>query len=239
MSYDIEDTGSNAGRTAMSGMGASDTGASDIGAGDTERLRSEMERTRQDLSDNVNRLGATVSPGNIADRQKAKVSRTVHDWKDRVMGAGEDARDATMDKAHDLSDNLTGSAQSAAHGAEGTAHDLSVKARQKTQGNPLAVGLIALGAGWLLGSMLPASEKEREAATRLKEEAQPMLEQATAELKEAGSEMAEHLKPQAEQAVQEVKSAASDSAQTVTGEAKSSTDDLRTEAQRAADDLRS
>lgn len=201
---------------------------------ETERLRTEVERTRQELSNDVNRLGATVSPSNIAERQKAKVSQTVSGWKDRVMGVAEDAKESTMGAAHGVAD----SGHSAVDSVQETAHDVKVKARQQTQGNPLAAGVVALAAGWLLGSILPASEKEKRAATAVKEQAQPLVEQAKTEVKEAGSEMAEHLKQPAQEAVEEVKTAASDSAQELKSQTQSSAESVKTEAQQQARDVK-
>lgn len=202
---------------------------------ETERLRTEVERTRQDLSDNVNRLGATVSPSSIAERQKAKVSQTVSGWRDRVMGVADDAKQTTKGAAHGVAD--TG--HSAVEGVQDTAHDMKLKARQQAQGNPLAAGMVALAAGWLVGSVLPASQKEKEAAAAVKEQAQPMLEQAAAEAKQAGGQMAEHLKQPAREAVEEVKTAASDSAQELKSQTQSSAESVKYEAQHQADDLKS
>lgn len=200
---------------------------------ETERLRTEVERTRQDLSDNVNRLGATVSPSSIAERQKAKMSQTVSGWRERIMGSADDARQSTTGAAHGVAD----SAQSAVEGVQDTAHDLKVKARQQAQGNPLAAGVVALAAGWLVGSVLPASEKEKQAATAVKEQAQPMMEQAAKEAKEAGSQLAENLKEPAQEAVEEVKTAASDSAQEVKSQTQSSAQEVKSEAQQKAHDV--
>lgn len=200
---------------------------------ETERLRTEVERTRQDLSDDVNRLGATVSPSTIAERQKAKVSQRVSGWKDRVMGVAEGAKESTMGAAHGVADTGHSAVDSVHEGA----HDVKVKARQQTQGNPLAAGVVALAAGWLLGSILPASEREKQAATAVKEKAQPVMEQAKTEVKEAGSEMAEHLKQPAQEAVEEVKTAASDSAQELKSQTQSSAETVKTEAQERAQDV--
>jgi len=200
---------------------------------ETERLRTEADRTRQQLSNDVNRLGATVSPSTIAERQKAKVSQTFSGWRERIMGVAEDAKHSTMDATHGLSE----SGHSAVAGVQDTAHDLSSTARRQTRGNPLAAGAVALAAGWLVGSVLPASQKEQEAATAVKEQAQPLLEQAAAEVKGAGSEMAEHLKEPAQEAVHEVKAAATDSAQGLKAEAQTSADTVKAEAQERAHDV--
>jgi hypothetical protein len=107
--------------------------------------------------------------------------------------------------------------------------------RQQAQGNPLAVGLIAFGVGWLVSSVLPASEAEKQAAVQVKdkttETVQPMAQQAA-------KDVAQNLKEPAQQAVEEVKSTASDAASTVTDQAKSATDDVKDQAKSAAGDLK-
>lgn len=60
------------------------------------------------------------------------------------MGSTDDATSTVSDRAAD---------------AVETAQKTPQKAKQKTQGNPLAAGLIALGAGWLVASLLPAAEQ--------------------------------------------------------------------------------
>ena len=77
-------------------------------------------------------------------------------------------------------------------------------ARRQTRGNPLAAGAVALAAGWLVGSLLPASAKERELATTAKEQAQPLVDEA----KSVAQETAQHLKEPAQQAAQSVKETA-------------------------------
>lgn len=191
---------------------------------DPDEIRRQIERTRSDLSRNVNELGDTVSPSSIAERQKTKVRRQVTGWKDRIMGAAEDVKDRGSGSVDGLSDKP---------------QELAQSARSQTQGNPLAAGLIALGAGWLLGSILPASSKEQEAAGALKEKAEPMMQQAADEAKQAGQEMAEHLKEPAQQSMDEVTSTARDSAQEVKSQAQSSAADVKDTATDAAQSARS
>ena len=42
--------------------------------------------------------------------------------------------------------------------------DVPQTVQRKTQGNPIAAGLIAFGAGWLVSSLLPPTRKEQEFA---------------------------------------------------------------------------
>ncbi|MGN6751904.1 MAG: DUF3618 domain-containing protein [Intrasporangium sp.] len=208
---------------------------------DPDQIRMEIERTRGNLSRDVNQLGDAVSPGSIANRQKVRMRRRVGGWKDRIMGTAEDLRDGATGNAQDLRDSTTGTAQNLqAKGSEAmdqvseTTHDVAHSAKRQTQGNPLAAGLIAFGAGALLGSLLPASSKEQEAAESLKEKAQPVLHQAADEAKQAGQEVADHLKGPAQESVEEVKSQAQSSAQEVTSQAQSSAQDVKETAQDAA-----
>jgi len=125
---------------------------------DPDQIRSEIAATRGELSSNVNALTESVKPGNVARRQADKVTGAVSGLKDRVMGASDDAMSSTGDSL--------GSAKDAASA-------VPAKARSGTRGNPVAAGLIAFGAGWLLGSLLPASSAEQQAAGTLKDKAQP------------------------------------------------------------------
>jgi gas vesicle protein len=197
---------------------------------DPDQLRTEIERTRGNLSRDVNQLGDAVSPGSIAHRQKTKMRRQVSSWKDRVMGTAGDLRDSTMGTAQNLQSTGSGAMDQVSE----STHDVAHTAKTQTQGNPLAAGLIAFGAGALLGSLLPASSKEQEAAEALKEKAQPMLQEAADEAKQVGQEMADHLKGPAQDSVQEVKSQAQASAQEVKSQAQSSAQDVKGTAQDAA-----
>src|SRR6478672_5667658 len=173
-----------------------------------DEIRREIEDTRGRLSNDVNALTETVSPSNVARRQADKVAGVATSVKERVMGTADDLRSTGSDAA------------SAVGEAPGAAAD---KARTKTQGNPLAAGLIALGAGWLVGSMLPASEKEKQAASTLKDKAEPLIEEA----KSVAQDTAQELKEPAQQAAASVKTAATDAAGTVTEEGKATADDVK------------
>jgi uncharacterized protein YjbJ (UPF0337 family) len=98
--------------------------------------------------------------------------------------------------------------------------------KQQTQGNPLAAGVIAFGAGWLISSLLPASEKEKQATMQAKDKVSEHSDTLTAPLKEAAQGAKENLEPHAKQAAESVKSTATDAADNVKGEAKSAKDDL-------------
>ena len=72
----------------------------------------------------------------------------------------------------------------------------------------MAAGLIAFGAGLLVSSLIPSSQKEQEAVGRLQEKAEPLKEQVS----QAASGLAAGLKEPTQQAVESVKETASQAA---------------------------
>ena len=98
--------------------------------------------------------------------------------------------------------------------------------RRQAAGNPLAVGLIAVGVGWLVGSLLPASRAEERAAVKVKEAAAPAVTSAA-------KDAAANLQDSAQQAAESVKAAATDAAATVKDETASSAHDVQDQAQAA------
>ena len=177
---------------------------------DPEVLRSQIETTRRELGADVDALADKVTPGKIMQRQTNKVRGVVSSVKDRVMGSASDAGDSLGGVADD---------------ASGLAHN----AVDKAKGNPLAVGLIAFGVGWLASSLIPASSVEKQVAANVKDAAEPLLNEA----KDAAQEMGENLKQPLSDAAEAVKGTATDAAGTVKSETTSSADEVRETATRA------
>jgi hypothetical protein len=198
-----------------------------------DELRAEIEQTRANLSQNVNALGEAVTPGNIARRQKDKAKGAVIGVKDKVMGTAEGHASTLGDKASGLGDRASGLGSN----VSGSVSNAGQTAKAQAQGNPLAAGVIALGAGWLLGSLLPSSAKEREAASRVKEQATPLVGQAQELAKDAAKEAAENLKEPAMQAAESVKSTAQEAAETVKAEGQSAAQDVKASAQDSKDSV--
>jgi ElaB/YqjD/DUF883 family membrane-anchored ribosome-binding protein len=192
-----------------------------------EQIRQDIERTRGRLSDDVNELTETVRPGNVARRQADKVTGRAAAHKDRVMGSADDLTQQGSGTAHQLGDRASEMSDRAAQ--------MPQKARQQARGNPLGAGLVALGAGWLLGSLLPASQRERQATEQLKEKAQPVVD----EVKSVTQETVQDLKEPAKQAVEEVKQSAAASAETVKQEGASTASDVKSSADDSAQTVRS
>jgi Protein of unknown function (DUF3618) len=210
-----------------------------------DAIRSDIEATRARLGTNVDAVADKVTPSNIVHRQTDKVREAVFGVKEKVMG--------TNDTTPAYTNAYTGQrvGQSHGHSAGDTLHnatdavsakfsdageaigDAPNQVKAKTQGNPMAAGLIAFGAGLLLSSLIPASEKEREAADALKTAAEPM----TTELTEAAKNMAQGLKEPAREAMENVKATATDAAQNVKAEGQVAAADVKDRATDAKDNV--
>ena len=169
-----------------------------------DEIRANLERTRRELGSDVDALADKVTPSKIAQRQTTKMKRALGSVSERVMGTAEDAGSAVADATH-------------------RAHDAAHDAKEKVEGNPLAVGLIAFGVGMLASSLIPVSEKEKDLAATAKEEAQPLIDQVAesakdvaSHLEEPAQEAAETLRERATEAVGHVKEEASDAPSEVT-----------------------
>lgn len=221
---------------------------------DPEVLRRQIEQTRANLSRDVDALGDAASPGNVARRQAEKVTDKVrgagHSLKEKVMGSDDPygtepglvgrATGTVSDLGHRVGDgtsDLGSRVGNAAGSAQQTLASAPSAARRQTRGNPLAAGLMALGAGWLLGSLLPGSEKERELAVAAKDQVRDsdLVHQAVDEAKAVAQEVVEGAKPQAQEAVEQVRQSATEGVEHVKEDATGATEDVRTSAQQSKD----
>lgn len=190
---------------------------------DPDEIRQQIEQTRRNLSDDVDALNEKANPARVMDRKVSKAKESVTGLKDKVFGGSEDSPGMTG--------NVAGSVQDAAGSAAQTVQGAPAAMQRKAQGNPMAAGLIAFGVGWLVSSLLPTSEKEKQLAAQaesaVKEHSQPLVDQA----KQAAQEVGEALKPAAQEAVESIKGTAQDAAQSVKDEAQSATQDVQAQAQ--------
>ena len=199
---------------------------------DPDVIRRQIEDTRRELSYDVDALNEKVNPARVMDRRVTAAKGRITRVKEKVMGTAQD----TTYHAQGVASNAAGSVQSAASTLRArcrarppalrTVQDAASSAAtavqqapdaivRQTQGNPLAAGLIAFGVGWLVSSLLPASEKEKQLAqqaeTAIRENKDALLEPA----KQAAQEIGDQLKPAAQQAMESVKATAQDAAATV------------------------
>jgi hypothetical protein len=213
---------------------------------DPEVIRRQIEDTRRELSYDVDALNEKVNPARVVDRRVTAAKGRLTSVKEKVMGSAQD----TTATAQGMASNAAGSVQSAASSAADTVQDTASSAAdavqqapdaivRQTQGNPMAAGLIAFGVGWLVSSLMPASQKEKQLAQQaesaVREHKDALLEPA----KQAAQEIGEQLKPAAQDAVESVKSTAQDAASTVTEEGKSAAAEVQGTAQQAKETVQS
>ena len=205
---------------------------------ESDQLRREIEQTRRELGTDVDALGEKVSPRRVMERRVDRTKDAIGGVKERIMGTTSDASSsaggAISGAASSVQDRMSGAASGVQHAASSvgdTATDTAYRARRQAQGNPLAAGLIAFGLGWLVSSLLPPSEKERQLAHQVKDQAQPAVQAVGQQAGQALSEMKDNLQQPAQEAVESVKQTASDAAGTVKDEARSAAGDVKDQAQ--------
>ncbi|HKC26520.1 MAG TPA: DUF3618 domain-containing protein [Jatrophihabitans sp.] len=178
-----------------------------------EQIQQEIERTRAELSGDVDRLSDKVSPGRVVSRRVGKVKSGASSLRDRVMGSSEEgsgvrAGDSLSSDASSTKDTIAAAPQTV---------------RAQTQGNPLAAGLIAFGVGMLLSSLAPASQAEQQVAGNAESKAKELAEP----LKQTGQQLADDMKQPMQDAVEQVKSTASTAAADTADQTKSATQDVK------------
>jgi gas vesicle protein len=180
-------------------------------AQDTDQMRARIEQQRTDITHTVDQIGNRVNPSHIVARRQDRMRRRLTGWKDAVFGNDEpdfmpprgdqprfpeqpDSDGGMRDRFGEATSNATSTVQHAPSAV-----------RRQTRGNPMAAGAIAVGAGWLIGSLLPESRSEQRAVHRI----EPQLAEAAAEAKHEAQGLAQDLKEPAKDAATHVKDAGS------------------------------
>ena len=176
-----------------------------------EELRRDIERTRDNLTGTVDAIGDRVSPGRIVERKTNRACEGVRSVKDSLMGSASDAAGAVGVRMSGAASSMSDAAGSAGDTAGQAAdrvkdapHNVLDAATRKTQGAPLAAGLIAFGSGVVAAALFKGSQTEGKVAQAALGAAQPLKDAAT----EVGQELAAGLKDQGQHAVEQVKETA-------------------------------
>jgi Protein of unknown function (DUF3618) len=188
-------------------------------------------------------MGSVTSDDPYGSSGQGGVRTAASQAADRVSGTASAAASSVQDAAS----SAAGTVQDAASSAAGTVQDAAATAadavqqapqaiRRQTRGNPLAAGLIAFGAGWLVSSLLPATRREQELADQAKQVAQEKVQPV---VQQVASEVGDNLREPAQQAVQSVKATAQDAKDTVAEEGRFAAQDVQGRAQDAAGTVRS
>lgn len=176
----------------------------------TAELRRDMEERRYAISDTVDQIENRVHPGHVAARQKHKVASRLTQWKDNIMGQSEEGgvTDRISDQASEFADSVR-------HAPESL--------ERRTKGNPIAVGLIAVGAGALIASLLPETRQERRMARKM----EPEIRQAAEELKDVGKDIADDARQSAREGMERVQDATRSAGQEVAEDAREAGERVR------------
>lgn len=207
---------------------------------DPDQIRQDIDRTRANLSYDVNALADEADPRTIARRQVDKVKSSAGSLRERLFGSDDDYDTYGYGYGYGAAESDPGKVQQVREGAgelAGNVRDAAADAprqiRRRTQGAPLALGMIAFGVGGLVAALMPASDTERRAASTVKEQAAPLVDEAKAVAQEA----VENVRPAAEEAVASVQDTAKTGAETVREDARTGAETVKQEAQRAKDDV--
>ena len=187
-------------------------------------VRSEIEDTRNEMSETIDAIADRTSPSRIIERRRQRMSNGWRTMRERVMGRPQD----TYGSAGGTAQGVVGSARDTAGSVVEGARQAPDAVLEQTQGNPIAAGLIAFGGGLLVASLIPPTEAEQRLAGQVAEKAQPLRD----EVQRVGQEVADDLRSTAQEGAEQVKQRASEAAGTVQEDVRSSTDTLRDEARR-------
>jgi len=207
-------------------------------AEDTQALRQDIEQTRRNVGQDVDALADRIDPRRVMHRRADRARSQLRTLRHRVMGTTDDARHAVGSTAHQAASSVQGAASSVQEAGGRVAQAVQSapeQAREQTRGAPLAAGVVAFAAGWLISAALPPTSKERQLAEQAKERAAgPIKEQVS----EVAQELKENLREPAQEAVEHVKQSAGQAAEEIKEEGRGAAEDVRSETRQSADSVR-
>ena len=199
-----------------------------------EQLRRDIEQTRQELRRDTDALNEKVNPSRVVGRRVERARQTMTRMKERVMGSADTGTTAVQD----VGGKAVGTVESAGSAIADTARSAPGEIRSRTEGNPLAAGLIAFSAGWLISGMLPATSKEKRLAQTVEDKGEQLVEPVKQEAAEVARDMKENLREPAQHAVDEVRESVGDAASTVRDEGQTAAQGVTDTAKESAENLR-
>lgn len=199
-------------------------------------VRQDIDMARRDMAYTMDEIADRASPRRVIGRGRRRTADRWHSMRVAIVGEPDDSGGA-VGSVRAAARGAQGTAQSTAQGAAeragegasqlaGQAREAPEMVRQRTQGNPIAAGVIAFGAGLLGASIFPATRQEQRAAQKLRERAGPVQE----ELQKAGREMAGDLKGSAQEKADQVRQTSTEAAQKVGESARSSAETVQEQA---------
>ena len=198
------------------------------------QIRREIEKTQDDLGNNVDELTDRLDPRRAVQHRKERARGAWQRMTENVMGSTSQARDASGAKLSEASS----AARQRLHGAGERVHGMGEASRQQTQGHPLAAGLVAFGLGVLASSLFPASTAERRVGGQLKARASEHSGELKQQAADAARQARDNLREPTQQAANQVRSSAGQRAGQLREQTQATGQDVREQAQQAAHDVR-
>lgn len=201
---------------------------------DPDVIRQQIERTQDELSSDVNALTDKVSPRRAVGRRVERAGGALRGVKDKIMGSTASVGEATGGAAGSVTGQMSEAASSVGEAVTSAPQVI----RERAQGSPLAVGVIAFGVGAVVSSLLPPSQQERQLAGQVKDTASEHADQVKQEVTGAAQQMRDELREPAQDAVESVKSTAGEAASAVRDEGRSATQEVKDQTQQAQQNVR-
>ena len=212
---------------------------------DPDRIRREIETTRNELSSDVDALTDKVNPRRIAGDRVGQARGAFTRAKEKMMGSSSHmGQEATQRMSHmagsvrDETRSLGHQSREAMGSVRDEARSLGQQSREQAQGNPMAAGLVAFGVGLLAASLIPPSGRERQLAGRARSMASEHSDQLREQASKVGHQMQDNLREPAQQATQSVRSSAQQGVSAVRDQGRSAAGQVQGETHAAVDDLR-
>ncbi|GAA2196046.1 DUF3618 domain-containing protein [Micromonospora lupini] len=194
---------------------------------DPDRIRREIETTRNDLSSDVDALADKVNPRRIAGDSVGQARGALTRAKEKMMGSSNHlGQEAGQRMSH------------AAGSVRDETRSLGQQSREQAQGNPLAAGLVAFGVGLLAASLIPPSGRERQLAGRAKDMVSEHSGGLRQQASQVGHQVQDNLREPAQQAAQSVRSSAQQGVSAVRDQGRSAAGQVQGQAHAATDELR-
>ena len=210
----------------------------------TTQVRADIARSRDELGETIGaleqRLAQTkedvvdrVSPKRVWQRKTEELRRRVGAVAGSVTGMTERMETQVATGKSRVKGQVQGLNEQTSAGvsrAKVEARQTKAGLRQRAEDNPMAAGLVAVGAGVLVASLLPPTPAERRAALRLRDELEPVKEQAS----EVGRQLADEVSSSAQERMEQVKARASEAVEQVKEETTASTEEVKGETKAAS-----
>ncbi len=208
--------------------------------GDRVAPKKVVARTKADVAERLDNVRDRMSPARMVKRQTEGLGVRIRDVQESLMGENDVSRGKELQEEGRIQ-RVTGTVRGQSRrlaeqtgGVAGTVANRGQRApaalRDKAGEHALVAGLVALGGGVLVASLLPPSGRERKVAQRVKENAQPLKDTAL----QAGQSVTDEVRQAAQDSTEQVKRRASDAAKQVKQQAKASTQRTKGQAKAAA-----